>query len=38
MARKEGGIALKLDMANTYDRVQWNFLRGIMAKLGFANK
>ena len=28
-------MAIKLDMSNAYDRVEWNFLEGIMWKMGF---
>ncbi|CAN6541494.1 unnamed protein product [Malus baccata var. baccata] len=30
------GMAIKLDMAKAYDRVEWNFLLSVMVKLGFA--
>ncbi|KAM2745333.1 hypothetical protein PS2_021080 [Malus domestica] len=30
------GMAIKLDMAKAYDRVEWDFLLSIMSKLGFA--
>ncbi|CAN6583607.1 unnamed protein product [Malus baccata var. baccata] len=29
------GMAIKLDMAKAYDRVEWEFLLGMMASLGF---
>ncbi|KAM1862412.1 hypothetical protein ACFX14_002885 [Malus domestica] len=36
--RKENhkGMAIKLDMAKAYDRVEWEFLLSMMIKLGFA--
>ena len=35
---KIGLLALKLDISKAYDRVQWDFLQGIMIKLGFLDK
>ena len=32
---KKGSVALKLDISKAFDQVEWNFLRGIMEKLGF---
>ena len=32
---KKGTLALKLDINKAYDRVEWQFLQGIMEKMGF---
>ncbi|KAK2644593.1 hypothetical protein Ddye_019788 [Dipteronia dyeriana] len=36
--RKRGSMAIKLDISKAYDRVEWNFLEGMMVKLGFSEK
>ena len=34
---KEGFMAVKLDMANAYDRVEWPFLQAMMRKMGLCD-
>ena len=34
---KRGSLALKLDINKAYDRVEWDFHKGIMLKLGLSD-
>lgn len=35
-AGKKGCISVKLDMSKAYDRVEWEFIKNVMLKVGFA--
>jgi hypothetical protein len=35
---KEGFMAMKLDMSKAYDRLEWDFVEGVLRKIGFANR
>ena len=35
---KKRALALKLDISKVYDRVEWDFLKGMMIKLGFPQR
>jgi ribonuclease HI len=34
----KGELALKIDISKAYDKVDWGFMRGMLERLGFANK
>jgi hypothetical protein len=35
---KRGEVALKLDISKAYDRIDWDFLKEMMVKMGFSQK
>ncbi|KAK2641180.1 hypothetical protein Ddye_022943 [Dipteronia dyeriana] len=36
--RKNGSMALKLDLSKAYDRVEWRFVTRMMETMGFSDK
>lgn len=34
----DGNVALKLDISKAYDRMDWDYLREVMVKMGFENQ
>lgn len=34
---KKGTMALKVDMAKAYDRIEWDFVHGVLTAMGFPN-
>lgn len=36
--RREGVLAIKMDMMKAYDRVKWNFLCAVMCNFGFPDR
>ena len=35
---REGFVTIKLDMSKVYDRVEWDFIKQVMEKIGFHEK
>lgn len=33
---KNGGMVAKIDLEKAYDRIDWNFLKEVLAKVGFS--
>lgn len=35
---KNGDVALKLDLSKAYDKIDWDYLKDVLATLGFIQK
>ncbi|KAA3476901.1 reverse transcriptase [Gossypium australe] len=35
---KKGYMAIKLDMSKAYDKVEWDFVKKMMIRMGFAHE
>ena len=38
MWEKQGYMAVKIDMCKAYDRIEWEFLRSVIRRMGFDPK